>query len=517
MIQSPAGYQGDVRIKRYLDFYQPGYGVAMLSSGTAFTPLSLFAAGEQGAWYDPSDFSTLFQDSLGTTPVTAVEQNIGLCLDKSQGLTPGAELVTNGTFSDGTTGWASDNVGAGSGTFTVVSGQGVVTVSANYFWVYSAITTVVGKWYRAQFTLANAQTDTFIGKSDANNIVSKVNDVLFVNGTSTAGTKTVYFLATATTTYLYFQKNGAGNITFDNVTACLIPGNHAYQSTPGAQPLLSARVNELAATSTLSTQNVTTIAAGYTLYFTGAGSITLSGTATGTYSAGSHAVTCTDGTLTVTVTGSVLTADLRQTNSNVGLPVYQSVTTSTDYDTTDFPVYFRFNGIGTFLVTNTVALGSVDKAQLFVGLRKNNATAQGAVTELSVSVGANDGTFNMFAPTGAGQNDYSINSRGTINPGSLIITGITAPDTSVLSGLMDISGDSRILRRNGADAGTSTADQGTGNFGSYPLYVGMRAGVTIPLSGRIYAYILRFSSANLSASTVANTEVWVNSKTKAYA
>jgi hypothetical protein len=44
---------------------------------------ALFAAGEQGAWYDPSDFSTLYQDSAGTTPVTAVGQPVGRILDKS--------------------------------------------------------------------------------------------------------------------------------------------------------------------------------------------------------------------------------------------------------------------------------------------------------------------------------------------------------------------------------------------------------------------------------------------------
>src|SRR5688500_2559990 len=44
---------------------------------------ALFAAGEQGAWYDPSDFSTMFQDSAGTTPVTAAGQPVGKINDKS--------------------------------------------------------------------------------------------------------------------------------------------------------------------------------------------------------------------------------------------------------------------------------------------------------------------------------------------------------------------------------------------------------------------------------------------------
>lgn len=43
----------------------------------------LFAGGVPGVWFDPSDLSTLFQDAAGTLPVTAVEQPVGLMLDKS--------------------------------------------------------------------------------------------------------------------------------------------------------------------------------------------------------------------------------------------------------------------------------------------------------------------------------------------------------------------------------------------------------------------------------------------------
>jgi hypothetical protein len=38
---------------------------------------SLFASSEQGFVYDPNDLSTMFQDSAGTTPVTAVGQPVG--------------------------------------------------------------------------------------------------------------------------------------------------------------------------------------------------------------------------------------------------------------------------------------------------------------------------------------------------------------------------------------------------------------------------------------------------------
>lgn len=53
------------------------------SSVSAWTPSLLFSSGQRGAYYDPSDLSTLFQDSAGTVPVTAVGQPVGKMLDKS--------------------------------------------------------------------------------------------------------------------------------------------------------------------------------------------------------------------------------------------------------------------------------------------------------------------------------------------------------------------------------------------------------------------------------------------------
>lgn len=56
---------------------------ASISGGNVWSPAELFMEGEQGAWYDPSDLSTMFQDSAGTIPVTADGQPVGLILDKS--------------------------------------------------------------------------------------------------------------------------------------------------------------------------------------------------------------------------------------------------------------------------------------------------------------------------------------------------------------------------------------------------------------------------------------------------
>lgn len=57
---------------------------ATATTGAAgFDPASLFSGGQVGVWLDPSDLSTLFQDDLGTVPVTADGQSACKVLDKS--------------------------------------------------------------------------------------------------------------------------------------------------------------------------------------------------------------------------------------------------------------------------------------------------------------------------------------------------------------------------------------------------------------------------------------------------
>jgi len=66
---------------------------AMVQSG-GYSPSALFAGGIAGAWYGPSDLSTLFQDSAGTTPVTTAGQPVGRMLDKSGNDNHAAQATT---------------------------------------------------------------------------------------------------------------------------------------------------------------------------------------------------------------------------------------------------------------------------------------------------------------------------------------------------------------------------------------------------------------------------------------
>ena len=189
--------------------------------------LALFANGEQGAYYDPSDSSTVFQDSQGKTPALA-DDPVGLVLDKRKGLELGPELVTNGTFDADTGGWSPRNA-----VLSSVDGQLVVESTSVSGRAIQSFATVVGKWYRASVTVVGGTGFKLVrlGTSDGNPI--------YLNTQGEVGTKSVIFLATTTTTYWSLYSGDTVGLTgiFDNATVRELPGNHATQSMAAARPI----------------------------------------------------------------------------------------------------------------------------------------------------------------------------------------------------------------------------------------------------------------------------------------
>jgi len=193
---------------------------------------------------------------------------------------------------------------------------------------------------------------------------------------------------------------------------------------------------------------------------------------------------------------------------------YQRV--STAFDVTEAGVqslsYLAFDGVDDWMVTPTITPG-IDKAQVFAGVRKLSDAARGVVAELGT--GGALGSFGIEAPTTAAAN-YGSSWRGSTT--TLFVSSASsfiAPITNVLAGIGDISGDIATLSVNGTQVAQSTADQGTGNFLAYPLYIGRRAGTSIPFNGNIYSMIVRFG-ANLTTTQIQSTETYINSKTGAY-
>ena len=208
-------------------------GDAGVGLGVGFFPGNLFLTGAQGAWYDPSDFSTLYQTSTGTTPVTAVEQPVGLMLDRSRGLVLGSELVTNGDFASGTTGWTDI-----SGAWAVTGGALVGTsVGASAYGPFANSTAVTaGRSYQATYTI----TITSGG------LAARVGNTQSETYTA-SGTYTRFFVADTTgVTAFQVRASGSGFTgSIDNISVRELPGNHAVQATSASRPVLRARYNLL--------------------------------------------------------------------------------------------------------------------------------------------------------------------------------------------------------------------------------------------------------------------------------
>jgi hypothetical protein len=191
---------------------------------------------------------------------------------------------------------------------------------------------------------------------------------------------------------------------------------------------------------------------------------------------------------------------------------YQRVTTQ--YDVTEAGVaslgYLYFDGGSDSMVTSTITPG-IDKAQVFAGVRKVSDATRGVVAELSATV-VNPGTFVVYAPSGTATPAYLFGSVGTSAGIATSPSSYAAPITNVLTGIGDISGDSAALRIDGTQVAQSTADQGTGNFLAYPLYIGARGGTTLEFQGHLYSLLVRFGP-NLTDARISATESWVASKT----
>jgi hypothetical protein len=184
----------------------------------------------------------------------------------------------------------------------------------------------------------------------------------------------------------------------------------------------------------------------------------------------------------------------------------------TDYDWQSQPLYLRFDGSDDYMLTNSVDFTGTDKMTVWAGVRKLSDASSAMLLELSTNGFNTNGGFYMSAPNTSSSN-YGLTSRGTT--GAFIApSGFVAPVSNVLTGILSISPASIILRANATQAGSSTANQGTGNYGNYPLYIGRRGGTSLPFNGRIFSLIIR--GAESTTQQIEQTETYVNQKTKAY-
>ena len=172
--------------------------------------------------------------------------------------------------------------------------------------------------------------------------------------------------------------------------------------------------------------------------------------------------------------------------------------------------YLEFDGSDDFLQTNNIDFTGTDKVSLFAGVRKLSDANTGIVAEFSGSSTNNISSFTMYAPATAASPGFGFRSRGANSPhtnGDSYASSPLSPVSTVLTGFGGISTDTSILRINSVQSAQSSLDQGTGNYGNYPLYIGRRNGSQFPFTGHIYSLIGVGRLATESETTTIEKEL----------
>lgn len=542
-------------------------------------PFSLFSNNEQGAWYDPSDYSTLYQDAAGTTPVTAVEQPVRLMLDRSKGLVLGPELVTNGGFDTNLNGWTLSGTN-----LPTWSASGIVLTSDGSFFsrARQSFTTIVGLTYRLTFDVVTpaGSLNVKIGTS------AGASNVLASGNLTSSGARSYVFFAQSTTTHIELENGSVASPVLDNISIKALPGNHATAPNDASRPVLRARYNLLTYTEQFDNaawqkndgSSVTANAVVAPDGTTTADQIDLSaselsrvqqplsGQPTASYtftvwlrvasgsvsvrfssSADLDVITVTDTwqrfTSTKTITtptqpnltirneagggaktlyawgASVLTAADQASTGGA----YQRIAAATDYDTSN-PVwrpYLAFDGSDDSMSTSSIDFSGTDEMTVFAGVSKLSDAADAAIVELSSTV-SNAGAFLLAASidlSGA-RSTYFTRVNGNGGGSFLYYTGFASPVTNVLTASYDIAGTTveteNALRANGV-AQTGAGASGSAGTGNFGNYpLFIGRRNNASLPFNGRLYGLTVLGRTATAPELSAMETWINGKTGAY-
>ena len=425
---------------------------------------AMFSRGEPGAWYDPSDMSTLFQDSAGTTPVTAVEQPVGRMLDKSGRGNHATQATTTKR--------------------PVLSRRvNLLTKTEDFTAAY---------WTKDGVAVSNSHPSPGGGMSAMSMLQS--------NSTGFHAIRAVYGFAMNVYSYsVRVKRNGARYFQIANQTSGVVVNfdldSVTYQVVGGA--VVGASITPIGdgwhllnvrfATAYEGIYNVivTSLSAPRLENFTGDG-----------------------------VSGFLIDAPFVCLPVDAHLP-YQWVNTATDYDAdpNKFPAYLRFDGVDDALQTGNIDFTSTDKMTVWAGVTKLSDAARATVTELGNGSVDTSSILYINAPGFPPSTDKFAFAAVAPVLGASVATAtgsdLNAPINTVVCGFYT-PGETSKLRINSVQRAAAGAVNPAGNFASRPLYIGARAGTSLFFNGRIYSLIVR--GAQTPLSRIEATELYIKQK-----
>lgn len=180
--------------------------------------------------------------------------------------------------------------------------------------------------------------------------------------------------------------------------------------------------------------------------------------------------------------------------------------------------FLEFDGVDDFMAgVGTLDLSASDKMTVWLGLRKYSDSAICVVFETAPNGLTSNGSLWMLAPGVPGQATFAVGGRGAGAAGGLRGTPFAAPMSAVFTAIADI-GQSALagelsIRINGSPPPTIVyegAPLGTGNFGNWRPYLGMRGGTGYPFKGAFYGVVARGGASN--GETIAAVEPFIADK-----
>lgn len=457
----------------------------ILRRAREFTPERLFKSGEQGVWYDPSDLTTLFQDSAGTTPVTASGQQVGRMLDKSGrgnhatqptagsrpiyrrgdsmgvvNLLTWSEAFDNAAWTKSVGVTVTPNaVAAPGGSLTADKLVEGTTPSA------AQLAIQVGTFPPGSQITASCRV-----KAAGRGFVRV--QIAATNGNTYAATRFNLTTGEKVVTDSDGAFNGSTNVSSSIVTdgdgyylcsvSCKVP--------PG---IAAARVE------------LRLVPDATTFSYTGDG-------ASGVYVHGAQ--------LNLGPTA----LPYQRNDSQLG-----GVATGASTDLH----WLETDGVDDGMVTGNINFTGTDKVSVFTGLRKLSDANTGAFCEHG-RPGIDVGAWNISAPRSASFQLFSAQFRDATNIPEVRGKLMTSPNTAIVYASMDYAAltlDSQIkMRENAVNQTDKFGTVASGNYGNYPLYLFRRGGTTLPFNGWFYGLAITGRLAT-DAETVA-TERYLAAK-----
>jgi hypothetical protein len=427
-------------------------------NGITYSPASLFAAGEPGVWYDPSDMSTLFQDAAGTTPVTAVEQPVGLMLDKSGRGNHASQATTTAR----------------------------PLLSARYNILTDTAFTSTAEWGLSNWLFSGGEADPFGGAAAAK--------VQMGDGAAQAPARVIGPVAGDVVFRVWWKAGNQASVFLaarDDTTATLL----------GTVRCDTGAVTGTVTGSIIRQQNGFNLVELRTVAFPPGNTLRIYLGGTGGVAAGTHSFW--------------YGPDLRLVCDVDKGPTYQYVApAAASYEAAGFSRYLRFDGTDDWMSTGNIDFSGTSNMSIVAGVRKLNDLAPFYQLVAELGPGNSNGSFSLWYPYSDTHHSRVIFKGDNASSHTVIVSDVPGARTDVLTATAELGAYRIKYKVSGTQYPDYVGAADPGKFGNLPLYLFSRAGISSRFRGTFYGLIV--VGRLLNAGELASAHEFMRNKSRAY-